>query len=110
MRDSNLSGDIGIVNLHPIKGTHWVLFINNYYFDSYGCTPPKNTLRYIKSKYDKCIYSEYRIQKRDSLCASYCLYYIFLYHKLDSASPMMSKGQRFEKAVMNLYYSTFVGT
>ena len=78
MRDSNLSGDIGIVNLHPTKGTHWVLFINNYYFDSYGCPSPKNILKYIKFKYDKCIYSEYRTQKQDSLCASYCLYIIFL--------------------------------
>ena len=36
--------DIGIINLHPSKGTHWVCYINQIYFDSYGCSPPKNYL------------------------------------------------------------------
>ena len=94
MRDSNITNEIAIVNLHPTKGTHWVLVIHNFYFDSYGCPPPKNVLKHVKSEYNKCIYSEYRIQKQDSLCANYCLYIIYLYHKLGS----------FKKAVMNLYY------
>ena len=38
MRDDDFNTDIGIVNLHPIKGTHWVCYINEYYFDSYGCS------------------------------------------------------------------------
>ena len=29
MRDDNLTTDIGIVNLHPYKGTHWVCYIKN---------------------------------------------------------------------------------
>ena len=29
----------GIVNLHPTKGTHWVIFTNQNYFESYGCHP-----------------------------------------------------------------------
>ena len=28
LRDGSFSTDIGIVNLHPSKGTHWVCFIN----------------------------------------------------------------------------------
>ena len=36
LRDGPFSGDIGIVNLHPSKGTHWVCYINENYFDSYG--------------------------------------------------------------------------
>ena len=47
MRDDNFSTDVGIVNLHPSVGTHWVMFINKYYFDSYGCPSPKNILNYL---------------------------------------------------------------
>ena len=50
---------------------------------------------YIKSKHNICIYSEYQIQKFDSLCASYCLYIIYYATLLD-----------FKKAVLVLYYST----
>ena len=41
LRDGSFSSDIEIVNLHPSKGTHWVCHINENYFDSYGCSPPK---------------------------------------------------------------------
>ena len=34
MRDDDFNTDIGIVNLHPYKGTHWVCYIGRYYFDS----------------------------------------------------------------------------
>ena len=34
--DGPFSSDIGIVNLHPSKGTHWICYINENYFDSYG--------------------------------------------------------------------------
>ena len=44
LRDGPFSSDIGIVNLHPLKGTHWVCYINENYFDSYGCAPPKKTI------------------------------------------------------------------
>ena len=41
LRDGPFSGEIGIVNLHPSEGTHWVVYVNENYFDSYGCAPPK---------------------------------------------------------------------
>ena len=44
LRDGPFSSDIGIVNLHPSKGTHWVCYINGNYFDSYGCVCPENYL------------------------------------------------------------------
>ena len=44
LRNGPFSSDIGIVNLHPSKGTHWVCYINQNYFDSYGCSPPKSSL------------------------------------------------------------------
>ena len=52
MRDDNFTTDIGIVNLHPSKGTHWICYIDEYYFDSYGCAPPENIKVYIKSKHN----------------------------------------------------------
>ena len=41
LRDGLFSTKIGILNLHPSKGTPWVCYINENYFDSYGCSPPK---------------------------------------------------------------------
>ena len=84
--------DSGIVNLHPTKGTHWVMFINEYYFDSYGCPPPINILNYLWIGQ----YSEYQIQKNDSYCAAYCLYVLYLTQSIG-----------FKNAVPNLYYQTF---
>ena len=37
LRDEPFKTDIGIVNLHPSKGTHWVCYIHENYFDSYVC-------------------------------------------------------------------------
>ena len=78
LRDGPFSSDIGIVNLHPSKGTHWVCYINENYFDSYGCSPPKKLSKFIIKRTGHCLYSEYQIQKNDSFCASYCLYIIYL--------------------------------
>ena len=75
MRDDTFSTDSGIVNLHPWKGTHWVMFVDENYFDSYGCPPPKkNALNQI----NKGTYSEYQIQKNESYCAAYCLYVLYV--------------------------------
>ena len=41
LRDGYFASDIGIVNLHLSKGTHWVAYINENYFESYGCICPK---------------------------------------------------------------------
>ena len=40
LRDGPFISDIGIVNLHPSKGTYWVCYINENYFDSYGVVCP----------------------------------------------------------------------
>ena len=47
LRDGPFSTDIGIVNLHPSKGTHWVCYINENYFDSYGCICPKQLSKFF---------------------------------------------------------------
>ena len=102
LRDGPFSSDIGIVNLHPSKGTHWVCYINENYFHSYGCVCPKKLFKFIIKRNGYCLYSEYKIQgltsKRDSYCASYCLYIIYLIKVL---------GIDFKSAVLNLYYQRF---
>ena len=47
LRDGPFKFDIGIVNLHPSKGTHWVCYINENYFDSYGIVSPKKLSKFI---------------------------------------------------------------
>ena len=89
MRDDKFTTTRGIVNLHPTKGTHWVMFVNEFYFDSYGCPPPLNITKQINNG----IYSEYQIKKDDSYCAAYCLYVLYLTQIIG-----------FKNAVLNLYY------
>ena len=95
LRDGPFSTDIGIVNLHPLKGNHWILYIYENFFDSYGITPPRKLSKFIIKRNGYCLYSEYQIQKNDSYCASYCLYIIYLTKVL---------GIDFKSAVLNLYY------
>ena len=95
LRDGPFSSDIAIVNLHPSRGTHWVCYLNENYFDSYGCVCPKKLSKFIIKRNGYCLYSEYQTQKNDSFCASYCLYIIYLTKAL---------GIDFKSAVLNLYY------
>ena len=99
LRDGPFKSDIGTVNLHPSKGTHWVCYKNQNYFDSYGCVCPKKLAKFIIKRNGYSLFSEYKIKgltsKRDSYCASYCLYIIYLTKVL---------GIDFKSAVLNLYY------
>ena len=99
LRDGPFSSDIGIVNLHPSRATLWVCYINENYFDSYGCVCPKKLSKFIIKRNKHCSYSEYKLQgltnKRDSYCASCCLYIIYLTKVV---------GIGFKSAVLNLYY------
>ena len=98
LRDGPFESDIGIINLHPSKGTHWVCYINENYFDSYGCVSPKKLTKFIIKRNGYCLFSEYQIQKNDSFCSSYCLYKIYLTKVL---------GIDFKSSVLNLYYQRF---
>ena len=98
LRDGPFKSDIGIVNLHPSKGTHWVCYIYENYFDSYGVVCPKKLSKFIIKRNGYCLYSEYQKQKNDSFCASYCLYIIYLTKIV---------GIDFKSAVLNLYYQRF---
>ena len=98
LRDGPFSSDIGIVNLHPSRGSHWVLYFHENYFDSYGIMPPRKVSKFIIKRNGYCLYSEYQIQKEDSFCGSYCLYIIYLTKVL---------GIDFKLTVLNLYYQRF---
>ena len=98
LRDGPFSSDIGLVNLHPSKGSHWVCYINENYFDSYGVVCPKKVSKFIIKRNGYCLYSEYQIQKNDSFFASYCLCTIYLTKVL---------GIDFKSAVLNLYCQRF---
>ena len=50
LTDGPFSSDIGIVILHSSKGTHWITFMNENYFDSYGCVPPKKLSKFITKR------------------------------------------------------------
>ena len=73
LREGTFSSNIGIVNLHPSKGTHWVCYINEKHFESFGCVPPRKFFKFIIKRNGYCLYSEYQIQNDDSFCASYRL-------------------------------------
>ena len=45
LRDGPFKSDIRIVNLHPSKWTHCVVYMNANYFYSCGCAPPQKLSR-----------------------------------------------------------------
>ena len=98
LRDDPFKSDIGIVSLYPTKGTHWVFHLNENYFDSYDCAPPKKRSIFFIKRKGYCLNSEYQIQKNDSFCASYFLYIIYLTKVI---------GIDFKSAVLSLYYQRF---
>ena len=85
LRDDPFSTDIGILNFHPFQSTHWVLFIREWHFDSYGCSPPQKLSKFIIDLYGYCLYSEYKIQgltrKREILFVQVIGYKYFISQK-----------------------------
>ena len=98
LRDGPFSTDIGIVSFHPSKGTHWVCKINESYSHSYGCVPPQKLSKFNLKRNVNCLDSEHKIQgqtsKKDSYCASFCLFILYLTKVLCIDS---------ESAVLNFY-------
>ena len=62
LRDGCSRNDTGIVNLYPPKGTHWLIYKNENYFDSYGCSPPQKLSKFIIKRSRHCLYCEYKVQ------------------------------------------------
>ena len=63
LRDGLFQSDIGKVNIHPSKGTHWVCYINEKFFNSCGCSPPKKLSKFIIKRNGYFLYSEYQNKK-----------------------------------------------
>ena len=95
LRHGPFSSDIVFVNSHPSKGSHWVCYVIEIYFDSYGCSSPKKLSKFNIKRNGYCLYSEYRVQKNDSFCSSFCLYILYETKVI---------GFVFKSAVLNLYY------
>ena len=98
LRDGPFSSIFGVVSLHPSKGTHWVCYINENIFDSYGVVCPKKLSNFIIKRNGYCLYSEYQKQRIHSFCASNCLYILYLTKIL---------GIDFKSAILNVYYQRF---
>ena len=95
LKDGPTLSDVGFGSLHPSKGTHWVVYLNENYFDSYGCVPTNKLSKFILKRNGYCVYSEYKIQNLDSYCASYCLYINYMTKVV---------GLDHKSAVLSLYY------
>ena len=54
LRDGPFNFDIGIVNLHLFQGTHWILYVNENFFDSYGCALPHKLSKFIIKRNTHC--------------------------------------------------------
>ena len=99
LRDSPFESDVGNINLHTTKGTHWVVYIDENSFHSYGCSLPQKLSKFNIKRNGPCLYSEYKTRsltsKRDFYCASYCLYINYLTEVI---------GTDFKSGVLNLCF------
>ena len=55
LRDGPFESNVGIVNLHPPKGIHWVCYKNENYFDSYGIICPKQLSKHNIKRNGYCL-------------------------------------------------------
>ena len=76
MRTGHFKTDIRIVNLYPTKGTRWVVYNIQNYFDSYGCSRLKNYLNLIRNGIDIVVNPNEKYQELVFYCAAYFLYSI----------------------------------
>ena len=56
LRDGLFKTDVGIGNLHPFRGSHWILYKNEKYFDSDGCSTPKKLSNFILKRNGHCFF------------------------------------------------------
>ena len=82
LRDEPFSSEVVIVNLYPTKASHWLVYINENFSRSYGCSSPKKLSKFIIQPNGYCLFSENKIQnltsKRYSFCAACCFYKHYL--------------------------------
>ena len=78
LRDRPFSIDIGIVNLHPPQGTHWVCYINEKFFDSYGVVCPKKLAKFFIKRNGFCLYSKYQREQKKIVFVQVIVYIHFI--------------------------------
>ena len=54
IKDGSFSFDVGMEKFHPTKGTNWVSYINQNYFDSYVCSPPQKRSLFSIKRNGRC--------------------------------------------------------
>ena len=64
LRVGSFLANSDILNLHPCKRTHWLGYIDDCYFDSYGCHPKKNFLFTKKTGKEKVFIQIIKITKK----------------------------------------------
>ena len=64
LRDGLFESDIGNLNLHPSRGTHWVCYRSQNYFDSYGCVSPKKLSKFNIKRNGYCCILKTRFKNR----------------------------------------------
>ena len=74
----HFESDIGIVNLHPTKGTFWVAYNEQKHFDSFGAAPGEKLSKFFRKSNGPSLCSEYKIQGLDSYCAAFCFLSLFI--------------------------------
>ena len=81
-RDGPFEFHIGIISLHPFQSSHWILYIHESFFGSYGITPTNKQCKHNTKRNGNCLYCEYKVQgltsKRESYCAGFSLYINYL--------------------------------
>ena len=93
--DCPFTTDAGMVTLHPTNETDCVANINENYFVSHGCSPPRKLSRFILKRNRHFQYSEHKIQGLDCFCTAFCLYIIYLRKII---------GIDFKSAILKMYY------
>ena len=88
MRHSKFTTKDGSVSLHPTKCTHWALFEDGNILTVIDVRQPDILTNYIYTRNEKCVFSKYKIQVKDSDCAAYCLNNINQTKKLKKISKL----------------------
>ena len=85
LRDGLFKSDIGYVNLHSSKESHWDVYNNEDILIVMVVHLFKKLSNFNIKRNGHCLYSEYKIQgltsKKYSFCANYCFYRIYLGRK-----------------------------
>ena len=93
LRDGPFSTDIGIVILHPYKGTHWNCYTKEKYFDSYGVVCPKKQSEFIIKRNGDNKFKKMTVFVQ-----------VFVFNKIYLTKVLISG---FKSAILNSHYQRF---